>query len=168
MSSFFVFLLLLFVPQLVTNVTQTASFSRIDELKKSCKTLLHAHLRVPIFCKAINRANARGYCVAAERREFLMSTTAEAATTFVATAEEIASPIANSPFERTNAPSAANLSATAAVLQVCRDARDTRHPSPQYAAMHRAIDARPMHSGVIPRLSSPSIDRHGFMISRGP
>jgi hypothetical protein len=151
----------------VTNVTRTASFSRTNELKKSCKTLLHAHLRVHIFCKAINRAHARGYCVAAERREFLMSKTAEAATTFVATAEEIASPIANFSFVRSDFPRAANHTIVAAALPHLRAVSDTRRPA-RPVAIHSATDARPHMPGGLVHLSTSPFERHDLMNSRGP
>ena len=66
-----------------------------DVLKESCKLLLHADLRVPIFCKRQERAKARGYCVAAASSELEMIKTAEATKTFVAPAEDTASPIVN-------------------------------------------------------------------------
>ena len=65
-------------------------------IKESCKLLLHADLRVHIFCKRQERANARGYCVAAASSELEMIETAEATKkTFVAPAEDTASPIVN-------------------------------------------------------------------------
>lgn len=66
-----------------------------DVLKESCKLLLHADLRVPIFFQRQERAKARGYCVAAASSELEMIKTAEATKTFVAPAEDTASPIVN-------------------------------------------------------------------------
>ena len=84
------------VKSIVRVVDRLRDVERIrDVLKESCKLLLHADLRVPIFCKRQERAKARGYCVAAASSELEMIKTAEATKTFVAPAEDTASPIVN-------------------------------------------------------------------------